>query len=202
MHFENGDLFGRTNLHEFNEGYIPMPLLPPNHLVDDAGIALDDFDNFGGDVFVYVVGHGDTVEAVLAKADGGVDCLKQAAAVDAGDDKASLVDGLGALRAGADAHGGEGVADAGEETALFGQRAAVAHHGEGIHLKAVVVVEAQGLLANDAAVELEAARLEAVAAARVAAVKNGHVVLLCHLVYGIEEGEEILLRVDVFFAVG
>ena len=202
MHFENGDLFGRTNLHEFNEGYIPMRLLPPNHLVDDAGIALDDFDDFGGDVFVYVVGHGDTVEAVLAKADGGVDCLKQAAAVDAGDDEAALVDGLGTLRAGADAHGGEGVADAGEETALFGQRAAVAHHGEGIHLKAVVVVEAQGLLANDAAVELEAARLEAVAAARVAAVKNGHVVLLCHLVYGIEEGEEILLRVDVLFAVG
>ena len=142
MHFENGDLFGRTNLHEFNEGYIPMRLLPPNHLVDDAGIALDDFDDFGGDVLVYVVGHGDTVEAVLAKADGGVDCLKQAAAVDAGDDEAALVDGLGALRAGADAHGGEGMADAGEETALFGQRAAVAHYGEGIHLKAVVVVEA------------------------------------------------------------
>ena len=179
-----------------------MPLLPPHHLVDDARIALDNLDDLGGDVLVYVVGHGDTVEAVLAKADGGVDCLKQAAAVDAGDDEAALVDGLGALRAGADAHGGEGMADAGEETALFGQRAAVAHYGEGVHLKAVVVVETQGLLAYDAAVELETARLEAVAAAGVTAVEDGHVVLLCHLVYGIEEGEEILLRVDVFFAVG
>ena len=119
-----------------------MPLLPPHHLVDDACIALDNLDDLGGDVLVYVVGHGDAVEAVLAKADGGVDCLEQAAAVDAGDDKAALVDGFGALRAGADAHGGEGVADAGEETALFGQRAAVAHYGEGVHLKAVVVVEA------------------------------------------------------------
>ena len=177
-------------------------LLPPHHLVDDARIALDNLDDLGGDVLVYVVGHGDTVEAVLAKADGGVDCLKQAAPIDAGDDEAALVDGLGALRAGADAHGGEGVADAGEETALLGQRAAVAHYGEGVHLKAVVVVEAQGFLAYDAAVELETTRLESVAAAGVAAVENGHVVLLCHLVYGIEEGEEILLCVDVFFAVG
>ena len=177
-------------------------LLPPHHLVDDARIALDNLDDFGGDVLVYVVGHGDTVEAVLAKADGGVDCLKQAAAVDAGDDEAALVDGFGALRAGADAHGGKGMADASEETALLGQRAAVAHYGEGVHLKAVVVVEAQGFLAYDAAVELETARLEAMAAAGVAAVEDGHVVLLCHLVYGIEEREEILLRVDVLFAVG
>ena len=115
MHFENGDLFGRTNLHEFNEGYIPMRLLPPHHLVDDARIALDNLDDLGGNVLVYVVGHGDTVEAVLAKANGGVDCLKQAAAVDAGDDEATLVDGLGTLGAGADADGRDGFTDAGIE---------------------------------------------------------------------------------------
>ena len=87
-----------------------MRLLSPNHLVDDAGIALDDFDNFGGDVFVYVVGHGDAVVTVLAKADGGVNGLQETLGVDAGDDKAAFVDGLGTLGAGADAHGGEGMA--------------------------------------------------------------------------------------------
>ena len=38
--------------------------LPPNHLVDDAGVGLDDADDLGGDVFVYVVGDGDAGEAV------------------------------------------------------------------------------------------------------------------------------------------
>ena len=125
-----------------NNSYFRRDLLPPNHFVDDAGIALDDFDDFGGDVFVCVVGHGDAVVAVLAKADGGVDGLQEALGVDAGNDEAAFVDGLGTLGAGADAHGGEGMADAGEETAFFGQRAAVAHHSEGVHLQAVIVVEA------------------------------------------------------------
>ena len=36
----------------------------------------------------------------------------------------------------------------------------------------------------------------------VAAVEDGHVVLLGHLINGVEEAEEVLLRVDVFLAVG
>ena len=55
---------------------------------------------------------------------------------------------------------------------------------------------------DDSSVKFETARLEAVAAARVAAVEYGHVVLLCHFVDGGEEGEEIFLCVDVFLAVG
>ena len=55
---------------------------------------------------------------------------------------------------------------------------------------------------DDTLVELEAAGCKAVAAARMTAVEDGHVVLLCHLVDGGEEGEEVLLGVDVLFAVG
>lgn len=63
-------------------------------------------------------------------------------------------------------------------------------------------METEGFLLDDAFVELEAGGGETVAAAGVAAVENGHVVLLGHFVDGGEERQEVLLGVDVFFAVG
>lgn len=55
---------------------------------------------------------------------------------------------------------------------------------------------------DDALIQIKAAGFKAVAAAGVTTVEDGHVVLLCHPVDGGEEAEEILLRVDVLFAVG
>ena len=89
----------------------------------------------------------------------------------------------------------------GEERAFLWQGTAVRHHGEGIHLEAIVVVEAQRLMLNDARVKLEAAGLETLAAARMAAVKDGHVVFLGHLVDGSKQAHEVLLCIDVLFAV-
>lgn len=48
------------------------------------------------------------------------------------------------------------MADTGEERGFFGKGAAIADDGKGVHLKAVVVVEAEGLMLNDTRVELEA----------------------------------------------
>ena len=53
------DIF--TSFFRFSKTILP---LPPHHLVDDAGVALDDFHDFGGDVFFDVVRHGDAVVAV------------------------------------------------------------------------------------------------------------------------------------------
>ena len=75
----------------------------------------------------------------------------------------------------------------GEETAFFGKGATVADYGEGIHLKAVVVVKAERFMLDYALVELEATGSKAVAAARMTAIENRHIVFLCHLVDGIEE---------------
>ena len=179
-----------------------VSVFAPHHLVDDADVALDNLDDLGGDVLVHIVGHGQAVVAIAAQADGGIDGLEQRGLVDAGYNEAGFVDGFGALGAGADAHGGEGVADAGKETALFGQGTAVAHYREGVHLEAVVVVKTEGLVLDDAPIELEAAGGKAVAAAGVARVEDGHVVLLGHAVDGGEEAQEVFLGVDVFFAVG
>ena len=38
--------------------------LSPDHLVDDAGVALDDLHDLGRDIFFDVAGHGDAVVAV------------------------------------------------------------------------------------------------------------------------------------------
>ena len=176
--------------------------LAPNHLIDNADVGLDDADDLRGDVLVHVVGDGDAGIAVFDEFHGNIHALQQALGVDAGEDEASFVEGFGALGGGADADGREGVADGGEEAALFGQGAAIGNDAEGVHLQAVVVVEAEGFVLDDAGVELEAGGLQALAGARVATVQNRHVVLLCHLVNRVEEREEVLLRVDVLLTVG
>ena len=93
------------------------------------------------------------------------------------------------------------MADGGEEGALLRQSAAIRDNAEGVHLQAVVVVEAEGLVLYDARVELKAGGLQALARTRMAAIEDRHIVLLRHLVDGIEQRQEVLLRIDVLFAV-
>lgn len=122
--------------------------------------------------------------------------------VDAREDEAGLVKSFGTLGAGADADGWERMSYAREEGGLLRECATVAYYSESIHLETVVVVKAEWLVLDDTWVKLESRLREAVAAARVAAVEDWHIVLLCHCVYGVEEAEEVLLRVDILLAVG
>ena len=59
-------------------------LLSPHHSVDDAGVALDDFDYFVGDVFIGVVGNGDSAAVLLVfhHFDCGIDCLQKSESID------------------------------------------------------------------------------------------------------------------------
>lgn len=93
---------------------------------------------------------------VTTKLYGCIYSLEQRLLVDTSNDEVTLVDGFGSLSRGTDADGGEGVADAGEERGFLGKGAAIADDGESVHLKAVVVVKAEGLMLNDTRVELEA----------------------------------------------
>lgn len=93
---------------------------------------------------------------VTAELDGSINGLEQGFLVDTSNDEVALIDGLGTLGRGTDADGGEGVADAGEERGFLGKCAAIADDGEGVHLKAVVVVETEGLMLNDTRVKQEA----------------------------------------------
>lgn len=133
---------------------------------------------------------------------GGVHGLEQAALINARQDEAALVQCLRALCAGADANRRERVPHTGEEAALLRQGAGIRDHGEGVHLQAVVVVEAQGLVLDDPAVQLETGLLQTLFAPGMAAVQHGHVVLLCHFIDGSKKAYEVLLRVDVLLPVG
>ena len=94
------------------------------------------------------------------------------------------------------------MAYAGEETTLLRQRTGIRHHAEGVHLQAVVVVEAEGLVLNHARIQFESACLQALARAGMAGIQNRHIVLLGHLVDCIKEAQEVLLGVDILLAVG
>lgn len=94
--------------------------------------------------------------AVFDELDGDIHALQQAFGVDAAEDEAAFVEGFRTFGAGADADGRERVAYAGEEAALLGEGAAVAHHTEGVHLQTVVIVETKRLVLDHALVELEA----------------------------------------------
>ena len=157
-------------------------LLPPNHLIHNPYIALDNLHYLGADILIHIIGDGDAMLTVFAEFYGGIYSLEEALGVDAGNDEVTLVNSLGTLGRGTDADGWEWVAHTGEEAAFFGKCAAIAHHSKGVHLKAVVVVETERLVLNHTFIELEARGCKAVATAWVTAVEDWHVVFFCHLV--------------------
>ena len=85
-----------------------------------------------------------------------LDGLEERLLVDTCDKEATLVEGLRALGRGADAHSWEGMTYASEERRFLGECTRVGNDSIGIHLEAVVVVEAKWLMLDDARIELEA----------------------------------------------
>ena len=132
---------------------------------------------------------------------GELDGLQEPPGVDAAEYEAPLVECLGPLGARPDADRRDGPADGRVERALLGKSAAVAHDAERVHLQAVVVVEAKGLLHAHHRVQPEPRRLQPVAAPRVAAVQHRHIVLLRHGVDRPEHAQEVFLRVYVLLPV-
>ena len=131
-------------LYDFEEGVglIGCKLkLPPNHFVDHTHVTLDDAHNLGAHILIHIVRHRDAVVAILDETHSHIDALEQANSVNTTQHKAAFVQSLGALGRGADADGWEGMANAGKEARLLGKGTAVANHAEGVHLKAIVVVE-------------------------------------------------------------
>ena len=124
------------------KSHMVLEIFPPHHLVDDAHIALDNLHYLGAYVLIHIIRHRDAMLTVLAKLYCSIYRLQEALLVNTGNDEVAFVDGFGPFRTGSDADGREGMSDAGEEAALLGQGATIAHDGKGIHLKTVVVVEA------------------------------------------------------------
>ena len=178
-----------------------LKLFSPHHLVHYAHITLNDLHNLSGDIFIRVVRNRSAVVAVLDKFYSRVDGLEKSFGVDAGENKACLVERLGTFGRGADADCRERMPYAGEERTLLGKGARIGNDSECVHLKAIVVVKPEWLLDLYSRIKFETCSLKAVTAPGMATVENRHVILLGHCVYRIEKAEEVLLRVDVLFAV-
>ena len=88
-----------------------------------------------------------------------------------------------------------------EEAAFLRQRAGIGNNSKGVHLQAVIIMEAQRLMLNHALVEHKAARCQTVARTRVAGIENRHIILLRHLVNRSEQRRKVLLCIDVLLAV-
>lgn len=93
--------------------------------------------------------------AIPAEFDSSVNCLEERLGVDAGDDEVGFVDGLRPLGRGTDADSRERMTNAGEERRLFRESAGVRHYCKSIHLKAVVIVESEGLMLDHPWIKLE-----------------------------------------------
>ena len=63
---------------------VELLILPPHHLINHAGIALDDLNDLIGDIFVYIIRHRDTKITVLIHLHRHLHRLKQVVAVDTG----------------------------------------------------------------------------------------------------------------------
>ena len=72
-------------------------LLPPNHFVHYASVALDEFDNFCRDILVCIVWYGDSVVVVLNHFYCSINCLKQRLLVNTCQHETTLIQCLRAL---------------------------------------------------------------------------------------------------------
>ena len=63
-------------------------------------------------------------------------------------------------------------------------------------------MEAKWFVLNNARIQFKTRSLQTLAATRVATIKDGHIILLGHCIDGIEQGEEVFLRVDVLLTMG
>ena len=70
-------------------------LLPPNHLINHSGITLDELYDLGADVLVSVGRYWNAVVTVLDHFYCNVYRLKEVMLIDAGEDEATFVEGLG-----------------------------------------------------------------------------------------------------------
>lgn len=138
--------------------------------------------------------------ALSLERDSGAHRVEQAAFVDTCEHETAALHSLRALGRGPNADRGERAPNRGEVARLLRERARVRDDGEGVHLEAVIIIEAHGLVRANQRMQLEARLLEALATPGVARVEDGLLVLLREAVDCTEQGAEAPLVVDVLLA--
>ena len=140
--------------------------------------------------------------ALLMQRNRGIHRLQKALFIDACQHKAALIQSLGTFRRSADTNCRERMSHRGEEAGLLRQSSGVADHRKGIHLQAVIIMEAQRFMADDPGVKPETALLQPFSGAGMAGIQNRHIILPCQSVNRCEQRGKILCRVDILFPMG
>ena len=128
--------------------YLLFLLFSPDHLIHHTCVALDNLHNLSRYVLIYIIRHRQSVIAIKVHLHRCVYSLQQAFFVNACKHKAALIQRFRALRRGADAHRREGMSHAREEAAFLRQCTGIRYYSKGVHLQAVVIMEAQRLMLN------------------------------------------------------
>ena len=117
-----------------------LQVFSPNHHIHHTNVRLDNTNNLGGDIFIYIIRNRNTRIAVLNQFYGHIYGLQQALGVDAGEHEATLVQRPqdARWRCGCTRPGRMVLTD--EEAGFLGQGARVRHHAEEIHLEEIVAV--------------------------------------------------------------
>ena len=179
-----------------------ISVFSPHHLIDHVYIPLNDANHLHGHGLVHIIGAGLAQNTLLLHFNRHIGGVEKFPGCNASQDKVACFQSLGALGGGADAHSSDGMTDGQIEAALLGQSAGVGDDCQSIHLQLVIVVAAPRLVDPDTRVQLEAALLQTMLAARMAGVQDGHIVLFCQSVDSGKQAQEILFRVNVFLTVG
>ena len=92
----------------------------PHHLINYIHISLNDANHLHGHGLVHIIGAGLAQNTLLLHLNGHIGGIEQFPSGDAGKDKVTSFQCLGAFRAGADTHGSDGVTDGQVEARLLG----------------------------------------------------------------------------------
>lgn len=147
-----------------------LSVLPPNHFIDDARVALNDPRDLHGHVFSSVTRYRCAKAFRPLHRDGHFYRLKEGLHVDSGQYKASRVQRLWTLGGGTNADSREGLAHRQKKAAFLRQRSTVGDHRKSVRLEAVVIKEAQRFVGDHTGVQLESRRLQSLSASGVAGV--------------------------------
>lgn len=133
--------------------YLLFLLFSPDHLINHTSVALDNLHNLSRYVLIYILRHRQSVFPIKVRLHRCVYSLQQAFFVNACKHKAALIQRFWTLRRGADAHRRERMSHAREEAAFLRQCTRIRYYSKGVHLQAVVIMEAQRLILNYALVQ-------------------------------------------------
>ena len=146
----------RTFCHSNLHANLYVLILSPNHLVHNTNIALDNLYYLGRNILLYIIWYRDAELAVLVEFYSCIYSLKETLLVDTCNDEIALVDCLWALGRSTDADSREWMTYTGEERRLLWKGSAIRYYRKGIHLKTIVIVEAERFMLDYSLIQFKA----------------------------------------------